>query len=312
MNSLRNYLLETGKSTTTTSIIENTVCDFANWCEDQGTASASGVIEAKHATYNEVLSYVKHLQQRRISQRTIQMAVNHLGHYFKWLIDIGVRDNQPTQSITIKGVQRRPLYHIISMQDLEAAYQKLKENEQYLSGDYQLWHKQSHYSTKYYKVMFGFMIWQGLGSGQLMRLSVKDVKLKEGTVYVAGDRRTNERTLKLAPAQIFDLMDYLQDTRVEYQRTNPTPTDQLFITRTPGATTDNHIHAVIRLVKNTNPLLTSAKQIRSSVINHWLKTHNLRQVQYMAGHRYVSSTEAHLANNIEDLTQDIDKFHPME
>jgi integrase/recombinase XerD len=46
------------------------------------------------------------------------------------------------------------------------------------------------------------------------------------------------------------------------------------------------------------------------VITHWLKNHNLRQVQQMAGHRYISSTEAYLVNQTEDLQADIDQFHP--
>jgi len=46
------------------------------------------------------------------------------------------------------------------------------------------------------------------------------------------------------------------------------------------------------------------------VITHWLKLHNLRKVQYMAGHRYISSTESYKANNLDGLKEDIAKFHP--
>ena len=31
----------------------------------------------------------------------------------------------------------------------------------------------------------------------------------------------------------------------------------------------------------------------------------------MAGHRFVSSTEAYLVNDIDDLKEDIAKFHPI-
>jgi integrase/recombinase XerD len=31
----------------------------------------------------------------------------------------------------------------------------------------------------------------------------------------------------------------------------------------------------------------------------------------MAGHRYVSSTEAYLINDLEDLQDDIEKYHPI-
>jgi integrase/recombinase XerD len=50
------------------------------------------------------------------------------------------------------------------------------------------------------------------------------------------------------------------------------------------------------------------KQVRTSVITHCLKQFNLREVQYRVGHRYVSSTEAYLVNQMEDVQADIDRF----
>ena len=60
-----------------------------------------------------------------------------------------------------------------------------------------------------------------------------------------------------------------------------------------------------------NPRLTNIKQLRASVITHWLKLYNLREVQYRAGHRFVSSTESYLVNDIEDLLEDVIKYHPI-
>ena len=39
--------------------------------------------------------------------------------------------------------------------------------------------------------------------------------------------------------------------------------------------------------------------------------YNLREVQYMSGHKFVSSTEAYLVNDLEDLQEDIAKYHPI-
>jgi site-specific recombinase XerD len=63
-------------------------------------------------------------------------------------------------------------------------------------------------------------------------------------------------------------------------------------------------------IRETNSDFINFKQVRTSVITHWLKQFNLRQVQYMAGHRYVSSTEGYLVNQTEDLQADIDQFYP--
>lgn len=40
-----------------------------------------------------------------------------------------------------------------------------------------------------------------------------------------------------------------------------------------------------------------------------VKEYNKRKVQYMAGHRYISSTEAYEANNIEVLQEDVERFY---
>lgn len=60
-----------------------------------------------------------------------------------------------------------------------------------------------------------------------------------------------------------------------------------------------------------NPSVVKIHQIRASVITNWLKMHNLREVQYLAGHRYISSTESFLENEIEGLQEEVQQFHPM-
>jgi len=63
--------------------------------------------------------------------------------------------------------------------------------------------------------------------------------------------------------------------------------------------------------QDDDPELLHPKQIRASVITHWLKNHNLRQVQYMAGHKHVSSTERYQLNNLDNLHSKLEKFHPL-
>jgi integrase/recombinase XerD len=58
-------------------------------------------------------------------------------------------------------------------------------------------------------------------------------------------------------------------------------------------------------------VVKNAQQIRASVITKWLKSHNLREVQYLAGHRYISSTESYLQNDMEELIEEINQYHPL-
>ncbi|MCK7560220.1 hypothetical protein MKQ70_37055 [Chitinophaga sedimenti] len=51
--------------------------------------------------------------------------------------------------------------------------------------------------------------------------------------------------------------------------------------------------------------------MRASVIVHWLRKYDLRTVQYMAGHKYVSSTEAYRKYLLDGLQADVMKYHPI-
>ena len=62
---------------------------------------------------------------------------------------------------------------------------------------------------------------------------------------------------------------------------------------------------MFRAIKKTNPKMASWKIIRSTVIAEWLKTHDVRVVQYMAGHRYVSSTERYKVANLREFKESL-------
>lgn len=53
---------------------------------------------------------------------------------------------------------------------------------------------------------------------------------------------------------------------------------------------------IVEAVKKIHPELKYSHQIRESVIMNWLKTNNIRQVQYMAGHKSIRSTESYLGH----------------
>jgi integrase/recombinase XerD len=54
-----------------------------------------------------------------------------------------------------------------------------------------------------------------------------------------------------------------------------------------------------------------ASQIRASVIAEWTKRHDVRIVQYMCGHKYVSATERYQSSHLDELQEQLKKFHPL-
>jgi len=54
------------------------------------------------------------------------------------------------------------------------------------------------------KIMLGLLIHQGVTVEELKRLSVKDIYLKEGKVFISGSSHSNERWLRLEAAQVLE------------------------------------------------------------------------------------------------------------
>lgn len=159
--------------------------------------------------------------------------------------------------------------------------------------------------------MLGLVVYQGVKTEEWIRLEVTDVKVREGVIDIPQTRRGNHRTLKLAPEQVFDLYDYLCHVRPALLAGKPglvkEDSQRLFV----ASRFDVITRAVIKQVIKTNPSVKNVKQLRASVITKWLKQYNLREVQYRAGHRYVSSTEKYKQNDLEGLQEEINQYHPL-
>ncbi len=277
---------------------------FLDWCEEENT-------EPEQATHRDLIGYIKHLQKRGIKQITVQKYLGSIKHYFNWLIKREIREDNPARNIDIKGIKRKSLYDIIKMPELETLYHNFEIPDENGKDRNQNWYKAQILTAKRNKVILGLMIWQGLGTAELAKLQTGDLKLREGKIYIAGSRKSNERELKLEAHQVLDLMEYTLETRKALLEIHGHETEKLFISNGTGANKlNNAMSYLVKKLNGQNPRVSSAKQIRASVITHWLKIHNLRETQYMAGHRYVSSTERYLVNQTEDLQKDIDQFYP--
>lgn len=292
----KNYLLSKGFSTSTSESYNKSLLQYIVWTE-------SNRIETEQSTYNEVIGYVQQLKNKGVKQRTVQLHVNGLKHYFNWLVKREVRDDNPTLNINIKGIKRNKLYNIISKPTLEKIYHDHNMENLEKQEDKNI--------AKRNKIMLGLMVYQGLGTSELNRLEVNDVKLREGKIYIKQSRKGNARTLKLEAHQVLDVMEYTLKIRAELLKENPKQTEQLLVTKGSSNRLQNAIQKLLQKLKKKHKEIENLQQIRASVITHWLKIYNLREVQYMAGHRYVSSTESYLMNDLEDLREEVDKYHPI-
>lgn len=259
---------------------------FLTWLKEED-------LQEEDFTYTDLLEFMRHCQQKGVTKRTVHNLLTMIRHYGNYLITEKKRTDNPAAGVFIKGLVRKLPSHLLSIEELEELYRQYSIQ---LNVD----------ASK--KIMLGLMIYQGLTVGELMKIQSHHLKLKDGKIFIKGTKRSNERVLELKALQITALQSYLQQNKFKE--------GPLFIEQVKKEISERNINNRIKYMfdqlKKLNAKVINAKQIRSSVITEWLRKNNLRQVQYMAGHKYVSSTQRYQLNNLDDLKNELQQHHPMK
>lgn len=270
---------------------------FWKWLEKEN-------IEAEQVGYNDLLLYMKHCSHKGAGQRSIQNYIGVIKHYYEHLLREEKITINPVSDIEVKGVKRKTLYHILETHELHALYNNYPTPSIQQSRN---------------RVMLGMLVYQGLKTEELGKLEVKDINLREGKITAPGGIRSNSREMKLEAHQVLDIYDYVLKIRGELMQMNSkrisqtkTETNKLFIGEGGNCQSfSNFMTQLMIKIRQLNPSVLNAKQVRASVITKWLKMYNLREVQYLCGHRYISSTEWYLENDMEGLQEEVQQFHPL-
>jgi len=242
------------------------------------------------------LDYLKKEKCSRVHQKNILQAVRI---YYDYLIEEGEKESNPAISVRLRNTSSKTKEPPLPAGMLDEIYSwftglSLKTERQ----------KQLH---KRDGVMLGLLVYQGLDSGDMERLKVKDIQLEKGEIYIPSSRSNASRTLKLEAKQILLIKEYMDNIRPVI---NPTQeaSEQLFTHRKIQDT----VSVLASRIKEKYPEVKGSRHIRSSVLMNWLSMYHIRQVQYMAGHRCISSTERYQKENLHDLSEQLQKYHPMK
>jgi integrase/recombinase XerD len=253
-------------------------------------------MEGDQVGYNDLLLFMKYCQQVGRTQRTIQHYMVVVKHFYDHLLREGKVAINPATDIEIRGVKRKTLYHILEPHELHQLYNQYRDES--LKG-------------RRNKVMLGLLVYQGLQTVELAKLEVQHIKLREGKIDVPGGIKSSTREMKLEAHQVMDMYDYILQIRPQIIEQSGQQTDKLLISPAGGTELSNFMTRMMVRLRKINPTVQNAKHIRASVIVKWLKLYNLREVQYLAGHRYISTTEGYLHNEMDGLKEEVQQFHPI-
>jgi integrase/recombinase XerD len=160
------------------------------------------VTEAKaiNATYSDIMDYIEILRDKYNNPETIIVIIHAIKKYYYWLNHTGQRKTHPCRNLRLREKTNRD----IQIQDLfkpEELELLLERKERY-----------SDLKTKN-QVVISLLIYQGLTRNDIVNLTLNDIDLNEGTIYIKADTKTNSRSLKLKTRQIMLLHKYITETR---------------------------------------------------------------------------------------------------
>lgn len=259
------------------------------WCLEAG-------LSVKRLSYADMLAYMDILKGKGLQAVTMNQHLQSIRLYYHYL-----KKDCPLKGLKLRGRKKQVRRHLLSGDQLEEVlqlYMNRQPARHQLSG---LIHERN-------IVLLSLLIYQGLHSGELSRLQVGDVKLKANRLYIPSTGRSNSRTLKVGAMQGLLLSRYITGTRLKLMAQKGLDSELLFDITGSAHGLVSHL---IGVLKGLTPLVHSARQLRDSVIVNWLKQYNLRKVQYMAGHRYVSSTQSYRAHDTRGLKEAISRYHPL-
>ena len=268
-------------------------------------------IQTTEATYNDLLTFIDHCTTEGDSKGLINRKLSAIRKYYEYLLYIGKATKNPAAGLYIKNKSHTVPANLLTPEELTSIYES-----------YQITDLRSQRN----KVIIGLLVFQALTREEMEKLEITHVKLTAGKIDISGSKRSNGRTLKLEAVQMLGLQEYLSITRPELLKgqgiygTGRKPDHinrgkaqhQLFISMHGSDDMKNSFLHLLYGLRKLNPKLINAQQIRQSVITVWLKTKDLRTVQYMAGHKYVSSTERYQVNQLDDLQEALNIHHPLK
>ena len=286
MNSFEEYRNKNGYSTKSIRVQNSHINRLKAWCINQN-------INLEEISYNHALQFIDSERNRGILNQSIIREINSIRIYFDYLLETGAIRQNIIKRIRIRQSGKKVLPETLSSQQLENIYQSFMSLPQWehRTKTAKLLHQRN-------IVILGLLVYQGMDSGEIGKMETNHINLSEGKIYIPSTRKSNFRTLKLQANQILPIKSYIEEF-------NPNP--YLFSTRKHS----DMICKIVEQAKKNHPEIKDSRQVRASVIMNWLKSHNIRQVQYMAGHKSIRSTEQYRNQDLTDLTKQLELFHPL-
>ena len=279
---------------------------FIQWLESEN-------LTVETCEYVDLLSYVKKLKAKEISTHTLKCYIRGVKYYYEYLQGRNEIARNPARRLYIKSDTYQLPSDLLNKKELNTIY-----------VDY----PKETLVQKRNRILLGFAIYQALRLDEIASLEPSDIDLHKGTVYIRKTGRGVRRILKLEAPQILPLQEYIQKIlpQLRAKCDKASTSDKAMVDRSAKEEESSKLifstgksPGIKELVCDLNktlrkkyPRYKNLLHIRSSTIGLWIEQKNIIEVQYMAGHNNINSTERYKRVSMQDLKKALDQYHPMK
>ncbi len=262
---------------------------FIKWLDNENLTIES-------CQYVDLLSYVKQLKRKERSIYNLNNYIRGIKYYYEYLQAENQINHNPARRLYIKGDVYQLPSDLLNRKELNTIY-----------VDY----PKETIVQKRNKTLLGLAIYQALRLDELEAIEPADIDLHKGTVYIRKTGRGVRRTLKLEAHQILPLQEYITEILPQIKAKAERPNDKLIMSTGRSSGIKELVCDLNKVLRKKYPRYKNLLHVRSSVISLWMEQKNIIEVQYMAGHNSITSTERYKRVSMQDLRKSLDQFHPL-
>jgi len=280
MDKFRIYLKKKKYVPKTIKRVQGIAKTYLNWLESKN-------LEIKETTYTDLLNFIGHMQNEKRRKSLINEYLRGLSHYYEYKKLPNI-----TLEVRLLGETKTRL-PLLKEEKLDELYDNFSPSE-------------AEKSNQTDKIILGLIIYQALDRNEILKLRLDELNLAQGKIKIVGGiKKKTQRILNLESHQIIPLHEYINNHRLDIN-------DKLFSFNCEKySRLRNQLRRILVRIQSKNKEIINFNQIKQSRYGIWIQKYGIRKAQYLGGFKQPSSIQIYQNQDLEDLKENVLKFHPL-
>lgn len=244
---------------------------------------------------SDVRIYLTELFSKQLARKTIARKISSLRSFYRFLLREKIVENNPFSAVSIPKLEKR-LPDFFYEEELQQLFLSCDTNTPLGLRN---------------KALLELLYATGIRVGECTKIQLSDIDFSVSTVLVRG-KGQKERYVPFGSFAHNALEAYIKAGRNQLMK-NSTDHSYLFVNYRGGILTDNGVRDILNKMMNTS---SSQGKIHPHKLRHSFATHllangaDMRTVQELLGHAFLTSTQIYTHVTNEYLKKTYMSYHP--